>query len=180
MVSHTGNVYVTNPPAGASNEPSRVWLIKPDGTKQVVDSGLRYANGVALSPDQTLLYVADYRSHWVYSYVIQAGGTLTHKQRFYWLHQGDGDDQTFADGLKVDRDGKLYVATRLGIQVCDQAGRVNAIIPTPNGRITNLCFGGENLDTLYATCNDKVYRRKMKAQGVNAWAAPIKPAAPRL
>lgn len=180
VVAHNGNVYVTHPPAGNSNDPSRVWLIKPNGEKQVVDNGLRYANGVTLSPDQTLLYVADYRSHWVYSYQVQPDGTLAHKQRYYWLHEPDTEDQSSADGMKVDRDGRLYVATRLGVQVCDQAGRVNAIIPTPNGRLTNLCFGGEKFDTLYATCVDKVYRRKVKTIGANAWDLPLKPAAPRL
>ncbi|MFM9952567.1 MAG: SMP-30/gluconolactonase/LRE family protein, partial [Opitutaceae bacterium] len=160
--------------------PSKIWLIKPDGTKQVVDTGLKFANGIALSPDQTLLYVADYRSHWVYSYVIQPDGTLAHKQRYFHLHSRDEDDESFADGLKVDHDGNLYVATRLGIQICDQAGRVNAIIPTPNGRITNLVFGGENFDTLYASCNDQVYKRKLKVRGTNAWAPPHKPAAPKL
>ncbi|HEX2855416.1 MAG TPA: SMP-30/gluconolactonase/LRE family protein [Opitutaceae bacterium] len=181
VVAHNGNIYVTNPPGGNSNDPSKLWLIKPSGEKQVVDSGaVRYANGVTLSPDQTLLYVADYRSHWVYSYVIQPDGTLANKQRFYWLHEADADDQSYADGLKADTLGRLYVATRLGIQVCDQAGRVNAIIPTPNGKITNLCFGGENFDTLYATCNEKVYKRKLNATGVNAWAPPIKPPAPRM
>lgn len=180
VVARNGNVFVTNPPAGASNEPSKVWLIRPDGTKQVVDTGVRFANGVTLSPDQTLLYVADYRSHWVYSYVIRPDGTLANKQRYYWLHEPDGLDQSSADGMKVDREGRLYVATALGVQVCDQAGRVNAIIPTPNGRITNLCFGGEKFDVLYATCNDKVYKRKLKATGAHAWDTPIKPAAPRL
>ena len=180
VVAHNGNLYVTNPPAGGSNEPSKIWLIKPDGTKQVVDTGLKFANGIALSPDQTLLYVADYRSHWVYSYAIQPDGTLAHKQRYFHLHSRDEDDESFADGLKVDRDGNLYVATRLGIQICDQAGRVNAIIPTPNGRITNLVFGGENFDTLYASCNDKVYKRKLKVRGTNAWEPPHKPAAPKL
>jgi sugar lactone lactonase YvrE/enterochelin esterase-like enzyme len=180
VVAHNGNIYVTNPPGGNSNDPSKVWLIRPDGSKQVVDTGLKYANGIALSPDQSLLYVADYRSHWVYSHVIQPDGTLAHKQRFYWLHEPDTDDQSFADGLKVDRAGRLYVATRLGIQVCDQAGRVNLIIPTPNGRCTNLVFGGENFDTLYATCNEKVYRRKVAVTGANAWDAPVKPGAPRL
>ena len=104
------------------------------------------------SPDQSLLYVADYRSHWVYSYQVQPDGTLAHKQRYFHLHEPDGEDMSYADGLKVDRQGLIYVATRLGIQVCDQAGRVNAIIPTPNGRITNLCFGGQKFDILYATC----------------------------
>jgi sugar lactone lactonase YvrE len=180
VVAHNGNIYVTNPPAGNSNDPSRVWLIRPGGEKVVVDTGLRFANGVTLSPDQTLLYVADYRSHWVYSYQIKSDGTLQHKQRYYWLHVPDTDDQSFADGMRVDSDGRLYVTTRLGIQVCDQAGRVNAIIPTPNGRVSNLCFGGENFDTLYATCGDKVFKRKMKVKGVNAWAAPVKPPPPRL
>lgn len=180
VVAHNGNIYVTNPPAGNSNDPSRVWLIKPDGSKQVVDSGVKYANGIALSPDQTLVYVADYRSHWVYSYSVQADGTLANKQRYFWLHEPDTDDQSYADGVKVDRNGLVYVATRLGIQICDQAGRVNTIIPTPNGRITNLVFGGEKFDTLYATCNDKVYKRKIKTTGANAWDAPNKPPTPRL
>ena len=180
VVAHNGNVYATNPPAGNSNDPSKVWLIKPDGSKQVVDTGVRYANGIALSPDQSLLYVADYRSRWVYSYVIQPDGTLAHKQRFYWLLEPDTSDQTSADGLKVDRDGRLYVATNLGIQVCDQAGRVQLIMPTPNGRCTNLVFGGEKFDTLYATCNEKVYKRKLAVTGANAWDMPNKPAAPWL
>jgi sugar lactone lactonase YvrE len=57
---------------------------------------------------------------------------------------------------------------------------VNAIIPTPNGRITNLVFGGENFDTLYASCNDQVFKRKLKVRGANAWAPPHQPAAPKL
>ncbi|MEY4687572.1 MAG: hypothetical protein RIR76_1595 [Verrucomicrobiota bacterium] len=180
VVARNGNIYVTHPPGGNSNEPSRVWLVRPDGRKEVVDSGLRFANGVALSPDQSLLYVADYRSHWVYSYQIRTDGTLAQKQRYFHLHEPDEEDMSFADGLKVDRDGRLYVATRLGIQICDQAGRVNAILPLPNGRITNLCFGGPAFDTIYATCGDQVYRRKVNTRGAFAWEAPHKPAPPRL
>ena len=180
VVSSNGNVYVTNPPADNENAPSKVWLIKPNGEKTVVDTGLKYANGITLSPDQTLLYVADYRSHWVYSYVIQADGSLQFKQRFYWLHVPDTTDQSNADGIRVDSDGRLYVATAMGIQVCDQAGRVQAIIPTPNRRLSNLTFGGEHFDTLYATCGDRVYKRKLKAKGAQAWDKPLKPAAPRL
>ena len=51
VVAHNGNLYVTDP--GSTEK--KVWLIRPDGTKQEVDSGgLRYPNGIALSPDQTL------------------------------------------------------------------------------------------------------------------------------
>ncbi|MFN0120207.1 MAG: SMP-30/gluconolactonase/LRE family protein [Blastocatellia bacterium] len=180
VVAKNGNIYVTNPPPGASNDPSKIWLIRPNGEKKEVDTGLRFSNGATLSPDQTLLYVADMRAHWVYSWQIQADGTLAHKQKYYWLNVPDNFEDSGADGMRVDRDGRLYVATRMGIQVCDQAGRVNAILPTPNGRVSNLSFGGENLDVLYATCGDKVYRRKLKVKGANAWDSPIKPAAPRL
>lgn len=180
-VAHNGNVYVTNPAGANSKDPARVWLITPDGKKRVVDEGgPRFPNGVTLAPDQTLLYVSDSFSHWVYSYRIQPDGTLTHRQRYYWLHVPDDADDSGADGMRVDRDGRLYVATRMGIQVCDQAGRVNVIIPTPNGKVANLCFGGPNFDTLYAACGDKVYRRKLKVSGAHGWAAPHRPAPPGL
>ena len=80
----------------------------------------------------------------------------------------------------VDVDGRLYVATRMGVQVCDQAGRVNCILPTPNGRISAVTFGGEKFSTLFATCGDKVYKREMKVKGNPAWSEPHKPASPRL
>ena len=179
-VAHNGNIYVTDSSASRANAPTKVWLVKPGGEKLVVDSGLRFVNGITLSPDQTLLYVADYRSHWVYSYQIQTDGTLAAKQKYFWLHEPDGEDDAGADGMRVDRDGRLYVATKLGIQVCDQAGRVQCILPTPNGKIANLCFGGENFDTLFAICGDKVFKRKLKVQGAQSWAAPIKPPTPRL
>jgi gluconolactonase len=172
-------MYVTNPSRDAS-EPSKVWYISPQGEKKVVDTGLKYSNGVTLSPDQTLLYVAESRTRWVYSYQVQPDGSLSYKQRYYHLHVPDTADDAGADGMRVDRDGRLYVATRMGIQVCDQTGRVNCIIPTPNGKITNLAFGGESFDILYATCGDKVFKRKVKAHGANAYQEPFKPARPGL
>ncbi len=179
IVRHDGGIYVTNPVRNSA-EPSKVWYISPKGEKRVVDAGLIFPNGIALSPDQTLLYVADSRSQWVYSYQVQPDGSLAYKQKFFHLHVPDTADDSGADGMRVDRQGRLYVATRMGIQVCDQPGRVNAIIPTPNGRIANLCFGGPQFDIIYATCGDRVYRRGVKTQGSNAYQAPIKPPAPRL
>jgi len=180
VVANNGDLYVTNPSGGQDPEAGKVWLIRPGEKPRAVDTGFGSADGITLSPDQSLVYVADYRSHWIYSYQIQPDGSLANRQRYYWLQTPDSEDQSFAEGMKTDRDGRLYVATRLGIQVCDQVGRVNAIIPTPNGRITNLCFGGAKNDMLYATCGDKVYRRKVGVAGVNAWAPPLKPAAPKL
>jgi len=180
VVANNGNIYVTNPPADNENAPSKIWLIKPNGQKSIVDTGLKYSNGVTLSPDQTLLYVDDYRSHWIYSYEIRPDGSLQSKQKFFWLQVPDTSDQSNADGLRVDTDGRVYVATAMGVQVCDQAGRVQCIIPTPNRRLSNLTFGGDHFDTIYATCGDRVYRRKMKVKGAQAWDKPVKPAAPKL
>lgn len=178
VVLASGAIYATAPFDTPNN--SKVYFVSPKGEAKVVDTGLKFANGITVSPDQTLLYVADSRTHWVYSYQIRPDGTLAHKQKYYHLHQRDPDDDTGADGLRVDRAGRLWVATRAGLQVCDQAGRVNCIIPTPNGRVSNLTFGGPDLDILYATCGDKVYSRKVKVKGANAFEKPFKPAPPRL
>lgn len=178
VVRHDGGIFVTHP-GWNGTDPSQVWYISPKGEKKVVDTGLRFSNGLTLSPDQSLLYVADSRTHWVYSYQVQPDGKLVNKQRYYHLHVPDTADDSGADGMRVDRDGRLYVATRLGLQVCDQAGRVNCILPTPNGRVSNCCFGGENFDTLFVTCGDRVYKRKLRVQGAQAYQAPIKPPAPR-
>ncbi len=179
VVLANGNAYVTEP-GWDGTKPSQIWVVSPKGEKKVVDTGLKFSTGITASPDQSLLYVSDSRSHWVYSYQIQADGTLKHKQRYFHLHEPDTADDSGADGMEVDSAGRLYVATRLGIQVCDQAGRVNCIIPTPNGKVSNLVFGGAEFDTLYATCGDKVYRRKVKAKGAPSFRPPVKPAAPRL
>jgi hypothetical protein len=46
--------------------------------------------------------------------------------------------------------------------------------------VANLAFGGENFDTLFCTCGDKVFKRRLKVQGALLFAAPLKPVAPRL
>jgi sugar lactone lactonase YvrE/enterochelin esterase-like enzyme len=179
VVLHNGGMYVTHP-GWDGTTPSQVWYVGPGKEAKVVDSGLRFSNGITVSPDQSLLYVADSRSHWVYSYQIEPDGSLAHKQRYFHLHVPDTADDSGADGLRCDTAGRLYVATRLGVQVCDQAGRVNCIIPAPNGKLSNFTFGGPEFDTLYATCGDRVYSRKLKVKGAQAWQPPVKPAAPRL
>ena len=179
-VAANGNVYFTAP--DGRERPSKLYLIRPNGEKLVVDEGLKFANGLCLSPDQTQLYVTESASHWVWVYQIQADGKLANKQKFGWLHVRDEDENAWSDGLKCDRDGRIYVTSLTGIQVLDQLGRVNAILPVPltKGQVSNLCFAGPNFDTLYITCRDKVYRRKVKVKGVNGFEAGVKPGKPRL
>jgi gluconolactonase len=179
-ISFNGNTYVTSP--DGRERPSKLYLIKPNGERTLVDEGLKFANGACLSPDQTQLYVTESATHWVWVYQIQHDGTLSHKQKYGWLHVRDVDENAWSDGLKCDRDGRIYVTSLSGIQVMDQLGRVNAIIPVPKtkGQASNLCFGGPDFDILYVTCHDKVFRRKVKVKGANNFEKPIKASNPRL
>ncbi|MCX7415218.1 MAG: SMP-30/gluconolactonase/LRE family protein, partial [Planctomycetia bacterium] len=179
VVNAEGRVFVTEPDSSGTS-PSKIHSISPTGEDRIVDTGLKFSNGICLSPDQQLLYVADSRTHWVWSYSVETDGTLSNKQRYYHLHVPDTADDSGADGMRVDRDGRLYVATRMGIQICDQAGRVTCILPTPNGRVSNITLGGKDFDTLLATCDDKVYMRKLKVKAALNFLPPILPPAPKL
>jgi gluconolactonase len=179
IIGNNGNLYTTVP--DGTEKPSQLWLIRLNGEKVLLDEGLKFANGICFTPDQSQLYVTESASHNVWIYQILADGTLTNKQRFGWLHVPDNSNNAWPDGIKCDRDGRVYVATNSGIQVLDQLGRVNTIIPLPPGpNPSNLCFGGPNFDIMYVTCSDKVYKRKVKIRGANAFEKPNKPNAPKL
>lgn len=178
VVAKNGNIYVTVP--DGSEKPGKLMLIRANGEKVVVDQGIKYPNGVALTPDQTQLYVTESTSKWVWIYTIKNDGTLSNKQRYGWLHVPDDAGNAWSDGLKTDTAGRVYVTSRSGIQIMDQLGRVNAIIPIPGGQASNCCFGGPGFNILYVTSRDKVYRRKFKTRGINPFEAPYKPMQPGL
>jgi len=178
VVAKNGNVYVTAP--DGTEKPGKLYLIRPNGEKIVVDEGLKFPNGAALTPDQTQLYVAESATHWIWVYTINTNGTLSNKQRYGWLHVPDMSENAWPDGLKCDTAGRVYVASRLGIQVLDQLGRVNAIIAVPTGQSSNCCFGGADFNILYVSCGDKVYRRKLKVRGANPFDSTYKPKKPNL
>jgi sugar lactone lactonase YvrE/enterochelin esterase-like enzyme len=174
-VSQKRFVWVTEPSA------KRLWVITPKGDKRVVDTGITFPNGLVLTPDQAFLYVADTRGRYVYSFQVLADGGLANKQPYCYLHVPDDKTDSGADGLAMDVTGRLYVTTHLGVQFCDQAGRVNGIIPKPQSKwLSNVEFGGAGMDELFVTSADRVYRRKTKTKGVLSWQAPIKPPTPRL
>ncbi|NDC63649.1 MAG: hypothetical protein EBZ59_06605 [Planctomycetia bacterium] len=183
VVDAAGVIYATEP-GWDGTSPSRIHVITTaaDGTRvdRAVESGLKFANGICLSTDQGQLFVADSRSHCLRSFIIQPDGSLAHGQRFHHLQVPDTADDSGADGIRCDRDGRVWVATRMGIQVCDQVGRLACIIPTPNGRVSNLCFGGPEFDMLLATCGDRVFVRKVRAKGALPFQPPLVPPKPKL
>jgi sugar lactone lactonase YvrE/enterochelin esterase-like enzyme len=174
VVNAKGEVYFTDP------ADKRVWFIDAKGSKRVVHEGIEFANGVVLSPDQSLLMVADSRSKWVWSFQVQPDGSLANGQAFYRLETWDDSSASGADGMTVDSEGHLYVATRLGVQICDQPGRVVAIMDKPHaGALSNVVFGGPKLEWLYVTAGDRVYRRHLRRQGTWPWTK-VRPPQPRL
>lgn len=173
VVSHTGLIYVTEP--GSSKSTGALWLVQTNGRKVRLDEGVSDPTAVTLSPDGLWLAVAEDTSHWGYSYQIKPDGTVQDRQRFYWFHVPDESDNSGARAWTADREGYLYAATRMGVQVFDRNGRVRAILPVPGGAATAVAFGGVNGDMLYVSCADhKVYRRRLKAQGAPSWSQPIK------
>jgi enterochelin esterase-like enzyme len=173
VVKSDGTIYVSEP-GEHSDMPSRIWEIK--GTKKkIVDQGTLSAAGVGFSPDGLLFYVAEKATKWIYTYAVQADGTFADKQPYFWLHMTDTPNDSGAEDIALDTHGNLYAATRMGIQVCDQNGRVRAILPlpTPSGPVRSLAFGGEHMDILYVTDGTQIFYRRLKVPGFAQWAAPI-------
>ncbi len=173
-VTAKGEIYYTETTA------HRVGYIDAQRNKRVVHEGIVSPNGIALSPDQSMLFVSDSADRWVWSFQRAIDGSLVNGEPFHRLELFDPTPRSSADGLAVDTEGFLYVTTNLGLQIVDPAGRVNAILNKPQpGPLASVAFGGPNLDLMYIAAGDKVYRRPAKRQGVNAWTV-VKPPRPKL
>jgi sugar lactone lactonase YvrE/enterochelin esterase-like enzyme len=172
-VTTAGIVYFTE----TGNQ--RVWMIDPKKGKRVVfdrenDGNMLMPNGVRLLPDESGLVVADTESRVAWSFRFLPDGSLIAGEPFYHLEIPDdvaqGPLRSGADGLTFDDQGYAYFATKLGVQICDQPGRVVGVIRRPgNDDISNLVFGGPDMQTLYATAGGTVYRRHLRRKGVLPW-----------
>ncbi|MEM9015712.1 MAG: SMP-30/gluconolactonase/LRE family protein [Verrucomicrobiota bacterium] len=175
VVAHDSTVYFSEPRKKA------IWVMRRGEEAKIASAEFSGVNGVVLSTDQSLVYAADYGGRFVWSGQRRPDGTLAYVQPYYHLHlpPASVDIRSHADGMAVSRDGWLLVATSMGIQICDQPGRVHLIVPPPLGERhpSNVALSG---NTLYATCGTKVFRRKVSLTGSQPWAEPFKPEKPRL
>jgi sugar lactone lactonase YvrE len=161
VIAGDGGIYFTDPPGG------RVWYITPKLDKRIVAEGIK-PNGVILWPDQGTLVVTESNEPVLWTFRVERDGSLSQKDRYYSpLQVPPGGGGPGSDGMKVDSVGRLYVATRAGLQFFDPTGRLGGTILKPQpGPLANVCFGGKNLDTLYVTAGDKVFKRKTQVTGV--------------
>ncbi len=164
-----GGLYVTTN-GDKAHGPGSVWFIK-DGKKTRVDNGIKFATGMAMRPDRWLLSVAEGHSKWVYSYQINDDGTLANKERFFHLHVADWDDDAGAESLCYSLEGRQFIATRSGVQISADDGPTQVILPVPDReRVTGVAIGGGDMDTLYALCGKKIWKRKIRQHAMGVFS----------
>lgn len=172
-----GRIYFTSRPR--NRDPSRgnvsaLYRLDPGGrvSRLVASPAVEMPNGLAISPDQSTLYLIDSNGQsggrrQLQAYSLSKTGELSNRRLLYDFAPGRG-----GDGMCVDRDGKLYVAAGLhkvrsttsetldvspGIHVFSPRGRLLAFRETPEDTVTNCAFGhGVTANTLYVTCGRRL------------------------
>jgi len=178
-ISSQGRIYFTDPGA------RRIWLTDSKGNKRVVHEGrIVSPSGIRVSPDESVLLVADNGSRWVWSFQIRPDGSLSNGEPYHHLELPDGVEdgpiRSGAAGLVMDADGFLYTATKLGIQINDPPGKMVGIIRKPSAADpVGVVFGGADLHTLYVASGDTVFRRRLRSHGVFPWI-PVRLPEPEL
>lgn len=118
------------------------------------------AKNMAIYPDGSQMATTEQNSDWLVNYTINNDGTISYRQQFYWIHNPFHQKQNII-GMEFDTLGNLYVATELGIQICDHNGRVRAILPYPcASKIDAFAFDG---NMLYVKSGNTIYCRKINA-----------------
>ena len=167
-----GGVYFTDPaprpaPDLAPKEPGNVHYIRPDGRVLLIDAEIARPNGITLSLDQNILYVDDTEGEYVYAFDVQPNGSAMNKRQFVKLRdpeQGSLGLRSRADGMALDSEGRLYVATASGVQVIDPAGNYLGTIRIPVVA-RNLAFGEPDRHVLYLTALEALYRIRLLSRG---------------
>jgi gluconolactonase len=170
VVSRRGDVYFSDPGvavAGAPPPRPALYRLTADNQLTLVAGGIGRPNGVALSPDERTLYVADTAGEWVLAFALDRNGAAGAQRNFAQLagfRQTETGPSSGADGLAVDEKGRLYVATTVGVQVFSPKGAALGVIELPKAP-QNLAFAGKNRDTLYVVGRGSVYRIATETRG---------------
>ncbi len=168
IVGPDGALYFTDPTldlvAGEKQEiPFQgVYRLDAKGNVQLLTKDLSQPNGLAFSPDGKHFYVDDSKERNIRVYDVVLDGTLRNGRVFGEEPGGKGDG--VPDGIKVDKNGNLFVTGPKGIWVWDAKGNHLGTIVMPE-QPANLNWGNKDYRTLYITANSSVYRLEMKTQG---------------
>jgi gluconolactonase len=162
-----GSIYFTDPglrvPLGERELTyAGVYRVGPDGTQSLV-ADFEYPNGLAFSPDERKLYVANTRwAQYIHVLELDSAGKMVRRRIFADMSSDETDG--VPDGMKVDVEGRVYCTGPGGTWVFAPDGTRLGIIRTPEVP-ANLAFGGPDLKTLFFTARTSVYTMRVKVPG---------------
>jgi gluconolactonase len=139
-----------------------VFRLDADGSLRLLTKDLAQPNGLAFSPDGRHLYIDDSMNLDIHVYDVGPKGVLSNG-RFFAKEEGPANTGV-PDGMRVDRQGNLYVTGPVGIWVWSPSGKHLGTIVVPE-LAANLIWGDADFSTLYITASTSVYRLKTKARG---------------
>lgn len=163
VVRSDGRIFFTDPPYGISEEQRElpyngVFTIGVDGSITRLATDFDRPNGLAFSPDEQTLYIADTARHHVRAFAVQTDGALTDGRVF-----ATARDEGRPDGIKVDGEGRVFVCAKT-VQVFAADGRPLGVIECPQSPAN--CAWGEDGGTLFITARTSVYRTRIDTRGI--------------
>jgi gluconolactonase len=172
VVKSDGCIYFTDPwtsplpPEQWDLTFSGVYRITPDlGTLTLLSDDFLLPNGLAFSPDESVLYINDSRRGHIRAFDLQPNGTLA-KQTDRVFVDLRGDEPGVPDGMKVDTAGNVYCGGAGGLWIMDARGNKLGRIAHGAAATTNLAFGGDDWKTLYFTSRNHLGAVNVKIPGV--------------
>jgi gluconolactonase len=154
-------------PDVAPREKGNLYYVRSNGELVLLDNHITRPNGLTLSLDGKTLFVDDTEGTYLYSFAVQPDGKVKNKRRFIELRdpvQGSLGLRSRADGMALDSEDRIYVATGSGVQVISKHGEYIGTIQTPT-IARNLAFAGPDRHTLYLTAVNALYRVTLLSQG---------------
>jgi gluconolactonase len=167
VVKSDGTIYFSDPPYAIQPEEKEqpcnaLYRILPDGTIERLIDDFDRPNGLAFSPDESILYVDDSPRRHVRAFDVRSDGTLTNSRV---IADMDHPQPGSPDGMKVDQEGHLYVTGATGVWVFEPDGTLLGVIVTPE-RPANCAWGDADRQTLYITARTSLYRIRVKIPGL--------------
>ena len=162
-----GSIYFTDPGlrvplAEREQETAAVIRVKPDGSVSKI-ADFEYPNGLAFSPDERVLYVANTRfAMYIHAIELDSAGNMVRRRIF--ADMSSDETEGVPDGMKVDVEGRVYCTGPGGTWVFAPSGEKLGVIKTPEVP-ANLCFGGSDLKTLFFTGRTSIYSLRVKVPG---------------
>ena len=169
IVKSDGNIYFTDPGApapGLDLDYSGVYMVSPDLDEITLLVGdFITPNGIAFSPDESILYVNDTRRQHIRAFDVQPNGTLALASDRVLCDLG-GDRPGVPDGMKVDIEGNIYCGGSGGVWVIDANGNHFGTVVHGHNASTNVAFGGDDWKTLFFTTWNTVGSVQVNIPGI--------------